>query len=234
MSYCVNCGVELSESEQKCPLCEVPVYNPKDPWKKPKKRPYPEKIEEVMKGIDIKYGVWLATLILLIPCGISLISNLTLNKRLSWSLYVIGACFCLFVFVLLPFLFKKWKPYLFVLFNGGAVSLYLVLINYLTNGETWLFSLAIPLVIIVTAYSLIFSFIIRRKIPVLIKIALIIIFFGIMTVAIELILDSFLNLEFKFFWSLYVELVCLFCGIILAILDKRKRWKEEIHRRLFF
>lgn len=30
MSYCVNCGVELDASAKKCPLCDTPVYNPKD------------------------------------------------------------------------------------------------------------------------------------------------------------------------------------------------------------
>ena len=29
MSYCVNCGVELDSSLNKCPLCGTIVYNPK-------------------------------------------------------------------------------------------------------------------------------------------------------------------------------------------------------------
>ena len=28
MSYCVNCGVELDSTAQKCALCDTPVYNP--------------------------------------------------------------------------------------------------------------------------------------------------------------------------------------------------------------
>ena len=28
MSYCVNCGVELSQNEKKCPLCGTEVYHP--------------------------------------------------------------------------------------------------------------------------------------------------------------------------------------------------------------
>ncbi|HAN20089.1 MAG: hypothetical protein A2Y15_05345 [Clostridiales bacterium GWF2_36_10] len=234
MSYCVNCGVELSESEKKCPLCDVPVYNPKNPWKKPERRPYPEKLEEVIRTIDVQYVAWLATLILLIPCGVSLISNITINKELSWSLYVIGACLCLFVWVILPFLLKKWKPYLFVLFNGAATALYLTLINYLTNWNDWLLSLAIPLLIAAIAYSLIFTFIVRRKFLILVKVALITIFFGLMAVGIEVILNNYLNLDFKFRWSLYVELVCMVFGVLLLIINKRRRWKEEIRRRLFF
>ena len=28
MSYCVNCGVKLKNSEKKCPLCNTKVINP--------------------------------------------------------------------------------------------------------------------------------------------------------------------------------------------------------------
>ena len=38
--YCVKCGVELADSERKCPLCLTPVYMPgisDDP-----ERPYPK------------------------------------------------------------------------------------------------------------------------------------------------------------------------------------------------
>lgn len=30
MSYCVNCGVELELSAKKCPLCNTPVWNPRE------------------------------------------------------------------------------------------------------------------------------------------------------------------------------------------------------------
>ena len=29
MSYCVNCGVKLKQSEKVCPLCNTKVINPK-------------------------------------------------------------------------------------------------------------------------------------------------------------------------------------------------------------
>ena len=52
MSYCVNCGVKLAPSEKKCPLCGVPVVNPRDPWVEPSHRPYPKQVERVMHRID--------------------------------------------------------------------------------------------------------------------------------------------------------------------------------------
>ena len=29
--YCVKCGVELADSEKKCPLCGTPVFHPDIP-----------------------------------------------------------------------------------------------------------------------------------------------------------------------------------------------------------
>ena len=30
MSYCVNCGVKLEETLNKCPLCNTPIINPNE------------------------------------------------------------------------------------------------------------------------------------------------------------------------------------------------------------
>ena len=46
--YCIKCGVELADSEERCPLCGTKVYNPEivreleDP-------PYPQNIEREKK-----------------------------------------------------------------------------------------------------------------------------------------------------------------------------------------
>jgi len=31
--YCVNCGVKLSDTEKRCPLCQTAVYHPELPRK---------------------------------------------------------------------------------------------------------------------------------------------------------------------------------------------------------
>ncbi len=41
MSYCVHCGVELAESEARCPLCNTKVVDPAAPQQGNGKTPYP-------------------------------------------------------------------------------------------------------------------------------------------------------------------------------------------------
>ncbi|MEA4833227.1 MAG: DUF6320 domain-containing protein [Oscillospiraceae bacterium] len=234
MSYCVNCGVELGDAEKQCPLCGVVVINPAKPWKEPDKRPYPEHIDEVIKSIDLKYVVCLVALIMLIPCAVSLLCNLTIEGSLSWSLYVLGACVCLFVWVLLPLLFKKPKPYLFVMFNGLVTAAYLFLIAYMTDGIEWLVSLCLPLLGALTVISLIIAYVIRRKrLALLTKISLIELLSGFLAVAIEVILDLFILHELWLNWSPIVFIVFFFFSIIFEVLRRRKKWLDEIRRRLF-
>ena len=231
MSYCVNCGVELADSEKKCPLCGVPVINPLKPYTEPELKPYPDRIEEVMKTIDLRFGVWLATLVLLIPCAVTLICNLSVNHTVSWSLYVIGACACIFVSVLLPLLLKSLKPYYFVLFNGIATSLYLLLICYLSGGS-WFLPLALPITAFACLISLLGVFVIRRKLPLLNKIALILLGIGVFCVLIECTLIFYLRLEPILVWSVYVVIVLCIFSVGLSVLQKRQDWKEQIRRKL--
>ena len=48
MSYCVNCGVELTESANSCPLCDTPVINPNILNAKRPDPPFPETIAAVV------------------------------------------------------------------------------------------------------------------------------------------------------------------------------------------
>lgn len=47
MSYCVNCGVELEVSLQKCPLCNTPVINPNALHQAKNTSPYPKETGQV-------------------------------------------------------------------------------------------------------------------------------------------------------------------------------------------
>ena len=66
MSYCVNCGVELAETEKKCPLCDTEVINPHSPWKEPEDPPFPTNYE-VAKPVNRGKVATFIAILLLIP-----------------------------------------------------------------------------------------------------------------------------------------------------------------------
>ena len=234
MSYCVNCGVELADSEKKCPLCGTVVLNPKQEKNENIALPYSDKHEDIVKNFDARFGAWLAAMILLIPCGISVICNLTVNHELSWSLYVVGACICVFVLVLTPLLLRGKFPYLLILLDGAALTLYLLLIGINNNGEDWFLPLALPIVLSTLAAALASTAVIKRQnTPVIYKIAFSLLFAGTYCILLEIIIDLAVCGKIDLMWSLIVMLVCVVFSVIMFIIERRKRLKEEIRRKLF-
>lgn len=134
MSYCVNCGVELKDSEKTCPLCDVEVQNPRAPWKEPAERPYPGRLEPVLKRADRRFFATLATLILCIPVAVTLLSDLLTDGMLTWSGYVAGAMALLFVWVILPLYCKRYYLLRLLSIDCLATLAYLKLIEYASRG----------------------------------------------------------------------------------------------------
>lgn len=60
MSYCVNCGVKLEETLNKCPLCNTPIINPNELKKAGLIPPFPVERGETEK-VKSKDGAILLT-----------------------------------------------------------------------------------------------------------------------------------------------------------------------------
>lgn len=236
MSYCVNCGVELAPSEKKCPLCGVEVINPRKPWSEPDSSPYPNIIELRKANIDSHYGAILGTLLLALPAALTLLGNLIINSEISWSLYVLGACTCLFVYLCLPpLLRKRGNVYVFLCFDMSITLLYLLLIESITGtyGQ-WFLQLGMPLVLIVGFATALSTFVIRRRsIRGLYNLAIILPLIALALVGVEAVINIFVSGVFSLRWSLYVLSTFTVIAVLLAIIEKNQPLKDEIRRRLF-
>lgn len=235
MSYCVNCGVELADSEKVCPLCDVEVQNPKKPWTNPPNRPYPKRLDTIVEQVDRKFGVWLASLFLLIPAVVTLISDLMTSLSISWSAYVIGACAIAYIVILLPLLFKKSRPYLFIALDTLSILLYLMLIDFFTGGSSWFMTLALPVTLIAAAFATLTVFMLRLKdYPNLYKAAAILSSVGILCVALELVLNAHHGTPVRPSWSLFTLAPCVVLSVMMIYTERHKTLKDKIRRRLFY
>lgn len=236
MSYCVNCGVRLAQSEPKCPLCGVEVINPASPWQKPATRPYPEYLETVVHFVDKRYFSILAAVLMLIPAAVCLAVDLLTSGGILWSGYVIGAILTLIVIVLLPLWHGKrwWQAYL--LADAAAVLGYLFYINLQTGGREWFLPLAMPLTLAVwlSAALQTFSFGRRRKKGILVTLAALLFGCGALSLAVETIISIYRGLSFLPRWSWYAVSPCVLSGIAFLVLNRRNQWKESVKKRLFF
>ena len=144
MSYCVNCGVELDPSLKKCPLCNTPVINPNELEELTYEPPFPTVKGQVdpVKRKDL----FLFTVVVLLATSLSCLAlNLFVYSRSPWSLFIIGICLVLFVFLLPAFIQNKLPIYVSLLFDGISIGIYLYLITYNTRSNEWFFQLALPI-----------------------------------------------------------------------------------------
>ena len=227
--YCVKCGVELGESERKCPLCSTPVYYPDADISS--ERPYPAFVK-VREEFSPKGVFFVVSVLHIIAAVISVICDLSINSRLTWSGYVVGGAALFYVAFVLPFWFKRHSPAIFIPSDFAAVALYLLYISLATGGG-WFLSFALPilgaLALIVCSVTIL-SYYIRRGYLYI---------WGGASIALGLfclLLELLINLQFKdgvsFIWSMYPCSTLFIIGMALIIIAIVKPFRESL-RKIF-
>ncbi|NLN46679.1 MAG: hypothetical protein GX153_08970, partial [Clostridiaceae bacterium] len=152
MSFCVNCGVRLGETERKCPLCGVQVINPVQPFQAgiPSLYPAPEGIGTAARRIDRRTIAFIVTCVLVLPALICVAVDLVYGGVLDWSLYVVGAAVMIWVFLALPLLHTRIEssergPAAILIPDAVALMTYLWVIERLSAPDTWFVPLALPI-----------------------------------------------------------------------------------------
>lgn len=234
MSYCVNCGVELADSERRCPLCQTEVVNPNAPWQEPAERPYSRHVDTMLRRIDRRYFATLAALLMTIPCIITVFLDIITGGGLTWSAYVIGAAAVIYVVVLLPFFFKKYHAVIFLGADCAAVLLYLLFIET-TIGGSWFMPLGLPVTVSASvcllALALLFT---KAKLSIILKTGAVLIAIGVFVVCAEIIISLYTFHAIRFAWSLYALIPCVVLGVATLVLEHRQNFKERVKRRLFY
>lgn len=138
--YCCNCGVELADTERKCPLCGVRAYHP-DIDRPEAEGLYPDHTPRPR----LKPGTAQTVLIVLflLPVLVTVQVDLLVNSRMTWSAYVTGALLMTYVWLILPTWFRKPNPVIFVPCDFAALGLFLMYICFAADGQ-WFFSFALP------------------------------------------------------------------------------------------
>ena len=139
--YCVNCGVNLSDTEKCCPLCQTVVFHP-DLVQKDVAPLYPEELGPNPQVNSVAAHIIIATAYLL-AILVSLVCDLQMGGGVTWAGYVIGGLLLSYVVIMLPLWFSKPNPVVFVPCDFAAAALYLLYINLATGGQ-WFLSFAFP------------------------------------------------------------------------------------------
>jgi hypothetical protein len=234
MSYCVNCGVELANSEKRCPLCGVEVLNPaRTGMEELYGETYPSQREPVKSIFDRQMWITIVSIVLAVPAAICFVSNMLFHSSGFWSFYVIGALAVAWTLGVSPFLFKRYFPLLWIVAVTGASLGYLYLIEFLSPMQGWFLPLALPIVLGMAVLSLAIIVLIRRKVlrqlftPAAVFLAL-----GLLAVLVELSISLYTEHALRMVWSWFALISCVAMAGVLIFIERQLIIKEKLKRRL--
>ena len=229
--YCVNCGVKLGDAEKSCPLCGTAVFHPDLP--QPQGEPlYPAERYPVPQ-VSSRGGQIILTALFLIPLLICIQCDLLVKGSITWSGYVSGALILAYVVLVLPLWFRRPNPAVFCPVNFLTAGLYLLYINWATDGS-WFLSFALPVTagigLICTAMTVLLKYLRRGRLY---------IFGGALMAlgAFMVLVEYLLCITFEpirfYGWSVYPMTVLLILGGMLIFLAVNRRAREKMEKRFF-
>ncbi|MBN2853424.1 MAG: hypothetical protein JXQ23_11880 [Clostridia bacterium] len=137
MSYCVQCGVELSDYHTECPLCHTKVVNPNS-TEAVREKDYPDyrslPVTGGKRANKIFTGIILS-LLLFIYAIVPLFINLIVSRNITWSLYPLISVVLVWFGVAYPFFREKNSFFRLFTYDSLAVILYLLLLNFIISGN---------------------------------------------------------------------------------------------------
>ena len=227
--YCINCGVKLDDSLDKCPLCNtvVPIPNPNAEEKlyPVNKRPKLKAKSKALSGSLL--------IILFIPLLLTFFSDIHDNKRLDWFGLVAGAIFVAYILLALPIWFRNPNPVIFIPCDFAAALPYLFYINWKFGGQ-WFWSFALPsigtLALIISALITLLHYLRRGR---LFIVGGFFIAVGLFILFLEFLMVQTFQLHFKG-WSLYPLATLVLLGGMLLYLAINKSAREMVERKMFF
>ncbi len=236
MSYCVNCGVELHPTAERCALCGTAVANPGRPVDDVSPKPYASDVQPLPPN-NRAYIAGLIAALLSLPVLVCLTTNLVVGGD-AWSVYPIGGIVLLWVLVAVPLLLPRPLPLVAIGADAFAILVYLFLIAALASkgfdaGMHWYLELALPLVLVASAVVLVpVAVLRRRKLDGLRISSLLSTVLGFGVVGVETTVSIFDGTPFRLSWSWIVLASFLAMALALWIISHSPRLQEEIRKRL--
>ncbi|MDC7224356.1 MAG: hypothetical protein PQJ60_11485 [Spirochaetales bacterium] len=237
MPYCSQCGVEVDEDVERCPLCQTPIQKilPEE-----KKSPYPPEpagsppIPPLTMGEKMAIARIITTMGILIPLLFVTAIDYFITRRISWSSYVIVSLVGAW-FIALISLFSWKKPQ----FLTGLVHLDILgilwVIGILSNSRNWFLPVALPIVACSTVLVTGAVHLIRRMKDKGANVAgVIILAVAFLCAAIDMVLENYVHNHFRFGWSLIVFSVMFPTALLLFYVQSPRFSNSRLRRFLHF
>lgn len=225
---CKECGVELEEEMQVCPLCDTPVYALGSTTASKKEKEV--NATDYGQGNSLHRILSQITAILLLSGLVAtLIINLAIRGSVTWALYPISVCLIILSYASV---FSLWQTRMILQVLGGWVlSAGVLLILSSLVDEAWPVKLAIPLLCAVNIVALLLMAVlkvVRTKGLNIFAISLVAI--ALLCLTIEGIISYYLRETIKLQWSAIVAACLLPVTIAILFMYFRTRNNSELKK----
>lgn len=230
MNICNNCGVELEDGLNLCPLCGK---NSDDPGlSEPGKSNYPSDIIHLYRKESRRYAWELIGIIAFSCIAVCTIVDLLVVKGLKWSLYtdVSIAAFWIFITLSRPAFRKSY-----IIIPGIVITILIMLFLFdlFSPASEWFINLGLPLTLAAgAAVSIIFLLYKSAHFKGFNIIAAALLVISILCIATEMIIDNFIKNQIDIRWSL-IEAVSVI-PIVLIFIFLHYRLKRGKNLDSFF
>lgn len=233
MSYCVNCGVELDNVTESCPLCRTPVVNPNLIKQQEITPSFPDRIY-MPKSLNKRFGAFIASVVILLPNIVCTLVNILFYPDSIWGWLVNATSLLVWVVFVSPFLWKKTVSWALILIDSVCVMGYAAVICSLTGNKDAYFGCVLPLIAVV---AVIVGFFIEFKEhakpgwPVLCIAAFTEILVS--SLSIELIVRNYLDINMLPAYSLIISACCATVTAFFIAVATNKKLRMWMDRKFF-
>ena len=237
MRTCKNCGVELEQNMNFCPLCGEPVGDEgtntsvyiKEGRQKQGEKPLTE--YQKLSSLQKRKLFWeISSIILFSGTIVTFIIDLLEGYDISWSGYTLSVCAVIFINTTLICL---WPKRVFWLIAGSflSISVLLILLDKLSGNTGWGIRLGVPLLL--ATYLVILGLIIvirKAKQKQLNLIAWCFIATALLSICTDGIISWYTQQTLKLHWSLLAVVSILPVSAILLFIHYRLKKGTDLKR----
>lgn len=226
MIVCKQCGVELDEQMQVCPLCETSVMD----GGRVNKKFSADVRDEKLKPTLLKRVLWqIACVLLLSAIVATLIIDLSRLGYVTWSIYPVTISLILFSYSSLIVLWRA-KPVIQLL-AAWLVSGALLIAVKLFTGDDWPIRLALPILCGVNVICmLLISILSRLKVKGVNVLAIMFVAIAVLCVLIEGVLSLYLKDQMVLNWSVIVAACLLPVTAAVVYIHLRTRNNKDLQK----
>ena len=237
MNICINCGVELENDMQQCPLCGTPVgedHPDSSPGDKSRQTGTHLTITGTIKSREkslLQRIVWQVTSIILLSAIIStLIIDVAVHKQVTWAAYPVTISMIVFTYASL-FAFWHTKRIYQILAGLLISSLLFIVLDLLQPQSNWQLRLGLPILIVINLIGIILIMVINlTKHRGLNVIAYTCVAIAGLCMTIESILSYYHNEHIVLRWSIIVAACLLPVTAALIFMHHRIKRNPEIEK----